>query len=151
MRSLRAALLSATTVVLSALLLSGSLLAPPTASASTTREARLVAMINAARRSHGLPALRSDPRLAAYARQHAGQMAARGLLFHTSNFKVVCCWTAVGENVAYNTTVRRVHVALMHSAPHRHNILNPAFRQVGVGIVKSGGQLWVTQVFRRPA
>jgi hypothetical protein len=38
----------------------------------------------------------------------------------------------------------------MHSAPHRANILDPRMRQVGVGIVKRDGALWVTEVFRDP-
>jgi uncharacterized protein YkwD len=44
-----------------------------------------------------------------------------------------------------------MHRAFMHSPGHRANILNPAFRQAGIGIVKINGNLWVTEVFRRPA
>jgi uncharacterized protein YkwD len=146
----RNALLSLSTALLSLALASGTLLAPPSASAATTREARLLAKVNAARTSHGLAPLRESASLTSYAHAHARQMARRGGLFHTANFNVICCWSAVGENVAYNRTVTRVHVSLMHSPPHRANILNPAFRQVGIGIVKYGGSLWVTQVFRRP-
>jgi uncharacterized protein YkwD len=39
----------------------------------------------------------------------------------------------------------------MRSPAHRANILNPAYRQVGVGIVRANGRLWITQVFRRPS
>ena len=38
----------------------------------------------------------------------------------------------------------------MGSSGHRANILNPAMRHVGVGVVSSGGQLWVTEIFRTP-
>ena len=39
----------------------------------------------------------------------------------------------------------------MGSAPHRANILNPRMRQVGVGVRGAGGQLWVTEIFRKPS
>jgi serralysin len=147
--SIRAVLLALITAIISVALASGTLVAPPSASAGTSREASLLARVNAARTSHGLHALASNRYLADYARAHARQMAERGGLFHTANFNVVCCWTAVGENIAWNGTVNRVHVSLMNSPPHRANILNGNFRQVGIGIVKYRGQLWVTQVFRR--
>jgi hypothetical protein len=38
----------------------------------------------------------------------------------------------------------------MGSSGHRANILNPAMRHIGVGVVSSGGQLWVTEIFRAP-
>lgn len=170
--SLRTTLAGCLTALVSVALASGTLLAPPSAAGSSTlsgsstpsgvsgassafrasaRETRLLAKVNAARASRGVPALRASPYLASYARQHARSMAARGGLFHTANFNVLCCWTAVGENIARYSTVTRAHVALMNSPPHRANLLNPTFRQVGIGIVKSGGKLWVTQVFRRKA
>ena len=47
-------------------------------------------------------------------------------------------------------TVRGLHRQFMQSAPHRANILDPRMRQVGVGIVRRDGALWVTEVFRDP-
>jgi uncharacterized protein YkwD len=109
----------------------------------------MLAKVNAARASRGVRRLRANTYLATYARQHSRKMAVQRGLFHTANFNVVCCWSAIGENVAWNSTVSRAHTSLMNSPGHRVNILNPTYRQVGIGIVKSGGQLWVTQVFRR--
>jgi uncharacterized protein YkwD len=135
--------------LLTAILLAASLLSAPSASAATTREGRLLAKINATRTSHGLAPLHEKPYLTRYARHHARQMAARGGLFHTADFGVLCCWSVIGENVGYNSTVPRMHRAFLASPPHRANILNPAVRQAGIGIVKVNGELWVTEIFRR--
>ena len=39
----------------------------------------------------------------------------------------------------------------MNSSAHRANILDRRWRGVGVGVVKSGGRLWVTEIFRQPS
>ncbi|SCY66983.1 uncharacterized protein, YkwD family [Alkaliphilus peptidifermentans DSM 18978] len=53
-----------------------------------------------------------------------------------------------GENLAGNTTVEGAHEALMKSAAHRQNILNPNFTHVGIGIEKGGPyKLMITQLF----
>jgi len=62
----------------------------------------------------------------------------------------MCCWSAISENIAYDSSARRAHRALMDSAPHRANILDSTKRAVGVGIARADGMVWVTQVFRRP-
>ena len=149
MRNIRSALLSLLTAA--ALVASTGLVGAAPASAMTTREARLIAKINTARANHGLPALRTSPELMAAARSHTVAMSDSRTLFHTASFETLCCWSSVGENIARGYTVRGVHRALMHSAPHRANILNRRMRQVGVGVVSAGGQLWVTEVFRQPA
>ena len=45
-----------------------------------------------------------------------------------------------GENIAYGGgnygTPRAIVRAWMHSPEHRHNILNPAFRQIGIGFAR---------------
>jgi uncharacterized protein YkwD len=144
----RAALVS--TALLSAGLLASSVLAPAAASATTSREAALLARIDHAREVHGLAPLRPKPGLMAYAREHSAKMASADYLFHTRDFSVVCCWSAIGENIAYNATVRRAHRAFMGSPGHRANILDPRMRRVGVGIVERNGELWVTEVFTKP-
>jgi uncharacterized protein YkwD len=144
---LRISLLS----LLTAVSLTGSVgLASSPAAAATTREARLVALINDARADHGLRPLRVSSGLTRYARQHSAAMWRQGYLFHTSDFTVVCCWSAIAENVAVNFGVKRAHRSLMMSPGHRANILHPSMRAVGVGAVRRDGRLWVTQVFRAP-
>jgi hypothetical protein len=37
----------------------------------------------------------------------------------------------------------------MHSPPHRANLLNPAYNVIGLGVVRSGDQLYIVQDFGR--
>ena len=129
---------------------STALLGASPASATTTREARMLAKINHARANHGLRPLTASPDLMTAARGHTLSMAGARTLFHTTSFSSLCCWDTIGENVGYGFTVRGLHLQFMHSAPHRANILDPRMRQVGVGIVARDGALWVTEVFRDP-
>jgi Cysteine-rich secretory protein family len=91
--------------------------------------------------------VRSD--LVTAARSHSTTMARQGVLSHSS-LSGICCFKALAENVGAGATVGAVHTALMGSSGHRANILNPAMRHVGVGVVSSGGTLWVTEIFRVP-
>lgn len=126
------------------------LLATPAAQAQTTIEAQFVERINAARGQHGLAPLRVRDGLTDYARSHSAAMSSRRTLFHTGSFSVICCWSAIAENVGVGYTVRGVHRAFMGSATHRANILDPTKRHVGVGVVRRGDRIWVTQIFRTP-
>ncbi len=121
------------------------------ASAVTTREAAMLAKINNARAAHGLRPLRLSAELSTLARTHSRQMASSTTLFHTASFSSICCWSAIAENVGMGDSVGGVHRALMRSSAHRSNILDGRMRQVGVGIVAAGGQIWVTEIFRRPS
>ena len=98
------------TTLLSAGLLAGGLLSPAAASATTNREAALLARIDHARAVHGLAPLRTTPSLMAYAHKHSAAMASHEFLFHTRNFSVVCCWSRIGENIAFNSTVKTYDV-----------------------------------------
>ena len=133
-----------------AVLATASALVGASPAAATTGEDRMLAKINHARTEHGLPPLTASPDLMAAALGHTKAMAGARSLFHTASFSSLCCWDRLGENVGYGFTVRGVHGQLMHSAAHRANILDPRMRQVGVGIVRRDGVLWVTEVFRDP-
>lgn len=145
---IRSAVLCVLTVV--SVATSVALVGASPASATTTREARMLVKINDARANHGLPPLTASPDLMAAARTHTSSMAGTRALFHTASFSSLCCWDVIGENVGYGMSVRGLHRQFMHSAPHRANILDPRMRQVGVGIVARDGMLWVTEVFRDP-
>ena len=121
------------------------------ASAVTTREAAMLAKINNARAAHGLRPLALSGDLSTIARSHSRRMASSTALFHTANFSSICCWSAIAENVGTGDSVRTVHRAFLRSSAHRSNILDSRMRQVGVGIVAVGGQVWVTEIFRRPS
>ena len=77
-------------------------------------------------------------------------MADRGALSHSS-LSGICCFSSLAENVGVGSTVAGVHAAFLRSSGHRANLLDPAMRHVGVGVVSSGGQLWVTEIFRPAA
>jgi len=119
------------------------------ASAATTYERAMYTKINASRVAHGLRPLYFAPDLTRIAHAHSARMASRHRLYH-SDLSRVCCWRSVGENVGYGSTTYRVHAALMNSSGHRANILASRWTGVGVGVVKSGGYLWVTEIFRQP-
>jgi hypothetical protein len=126
-----------------------ALVGAPAASAGTT-ESAFVTKINVARAAAGLTALSVQPDLVAAARRQSSTMAAQQALSHSS-LADICCYRALAENVGSGATVGAVHLSFMASSGHRANILNPAMRQVGVGVVSSGGRLWVTEIFRAPA
>ena len=119
-------------------------------------EQQLVDLINQERTRQGIPPLQVDPRLTQAARKHTEIMVQHHALSHQfdgepamgarfSNEKLPSDREA--ENVAFAPNVAADHETLMHSPPHRANILNPDYNVVGVGAVQSGGGLWVTQDF----
>jgi uncharacterized protein YkwD len=107
---------------------------------------RLLNMINETRRRHGTHAVRKGNRVTRLARRHSRQMANSRTLFHSSNLgRIGSSW---GENVGYTyRSVRSIHRAFMRSRSHRSNILARKFDKVGIGLDKSGGRLWVTEIF----
>lgn len=108
---------------------------------------QLVKRINATRVRNGRKPLRARTDLNAYALRHSKRMAGPAKLVHSTTLASVMCGR-VGENVAYASTPQRAHAALLGSAPHRANILNRRYAEVGVGVVSRVGRVWVTQVFR---
>jgi hypothetical protein len=53
----------------------------------------------------------------------------------------------IGENVGMGGSVDEIQVAFMNSAHHRENILDAGFNQVGIGVIVSGGTVFVTEDF----
>jgi hypothetical protein len=112
---------------------------------------------NASRASDGLPALALNAQLNAVAQAWANQLAAANVLSHNPALRgQVSDWSVLGENVGMAGDVPTVQAAFMASAPHRANILDPRYTQMGVGsatsIYPSCGckVLWVVVDFRRP-
>ncbi len=52
-----------------------------------------------------------------------------------------------GENVALDYDAEHGHEHLMLSPPHRANLLNPAYNVVGLGVVRSGNQIYIVEDF----
>lgn len=120
----------------------------PTADAGmTAEEAQMLQLVNAERTKAGLPALQADPQLAKTARAKSQDMITYNYFDHQSPdlgspFDQMRAagirYTTAGENIAGNHSVEAAHQALMNSPGHRANILNPAFKKIGIGIVHGG-------------
>ena len=114
-------------------------------------EGAFAMLIAAERQTAGRAPLAVHDDLVATARRHSTVMAAQSRLHHNPSLaQDVQGWVKVGENVGMGSGVDAVHAALMASSTHRSEILDPAFTDVGVGVVWSNGVVWVTQVFRQP-
>lgn len=123
------------------------------AQASTVKPAAsFVADINAARKAHGLRPLKVTTDLTGVATKWATAMAKqRGLSHNPQLGSAIHNWRGLAENVGMGQTVPQIHAAFMKSAPHRANILNGAYSQIGVGVVVVGHEVYVVEDFRRPA
>ena len=143
-----AAVLTALSLVLAAFV-TGAATAGP--AGATSVEDTFTAKLNYARASRGVPRLTVRSALVTVAREQAHRMADRNTLYHNPNLTTdVKNWRWVGENVGYGPDALTVHVAFMQSAPHRANILDRDYTEVGIGAVVVNGRVWVAEVFRRP-
>jgi uncharacterized protein YkwD len=124
----------------------------PTPANATRAEAATFCLINVQRARHALRALRPNADLARSAQRHSLDMVAANYFDHTSpsgetplaRIKASTYLTRrsaylVGENIALATmqlaTPAAIVAGWMHSPGHRANILNPDFRDSGIGIV----------------
>jgi Cysteine-rich secretory protein family len=126
--------------------------------AQSPRETDLLARINHEREHAGLAKLEWNPRLAESAREHAKQEADRAAISHQfeSEPPLQARIAATGlrfdncaENVARGPDVASIEAQLMRSSGHRTNILDADFNAIGIGILESGGVLYVAENFAR--
>jgi Cysteine-rich secretory protein family len=119
-------------------------------------EQEMVQLVNAERVKAGLSPLVVDERLTRIARQHSQLMAAKHGLSHQFpgepdvRHRVTATglrFNYSGENVAYDANAASAHRSLMNSPPHRANILRPEFTAIGVGVIRSGDLIYVTEDF----
>ena len=106
--------------------------------------AEMLARVNEARKKAGVAPLRANARLDQAAQRHAEDMLARGYFAHQSpEGKTVreraraagYDWRNIGENIAEGQfSVAEVMDTWMHSPGHRRNILDPDFKELGVGL-----------------
>jgi uncharacterized protein YkwD len=121
------------------------------ASATTSIERSFISDLNQARADNGRPALVVRTDLVQVARGQAGRMASSDTLYHNPNLTTdVSNWRWVGENVGYGPSESAVDAAFMASTPHRDNILDTDYTELGIGVVVSNGRVWVAEVFRQP-
>jgi uncharacterized protein YkwD len=124
-------------------------------------ETELLAAANNSRQLAGAPPLRVDERLREAARAHARLMVATDRLEHqlpgelsllqriaqAGAVKDALKVDRVGENIAYASGASSANDALMHSPPHRRNLLDSGFNVAGIAAIWSKGRLYVAQDF----
>lgn len=130
--------------------------AMPSSNEDSAAESALLDLANQSRRQAGLPPLRMDDSLRDAARAHARIMVSRQQLSHRFSGEPTLMerlldtgihLDQVGENVAYHSSVEKAFSALMNSAPHRENLLDPHFNLAGFAAYWSEGRLYVVQDF----
>lgn len=129
--------------------------ANPNAIGPMKAKAATLCLLNKERRARGLRPLKLNHKLSVAARRHARSMARRNYFSHgdfvgriraARYFTGARSWT-VGENIAWGSwnfaTPASINDGWMRSQKHRDNILNPRFREIGIGVAKGapvGGQ-----------
>ena len=125
--------------------------APASAVTTTGLRHQMLDATNDSRASRSVPRLLLNDRMSRVAHRHSVAMANAGTLFHTSNVQTYLSgvhWHVWGENVGMTSgSIAHIERMFMHSAPHRNNILNRAFKHVAIGVYQHGGRLWVTVFF----
>lgn len=124
---------------------------------SSDRSAQVIALVNEERAAAGCGPLTEDALLRQAAQGHSDDMAARGFFDHTNpdgadpGRRITAAgyrWSTYGENIAMGQqTAKSVMTSWMNSPGHRANILNCAFKNIGVGIHDGPGGPWWTQHF----
>ncbi len=126
---------------------------------SSDSEQELFVLHNQSRAAAGLPALRWDGTLAAFARARSQDMIERDYFSHSippDNHKVFdelqdagYCFELAGENLGWNTypddvATAAIHEMFMSSSGHRANILGADWDVMAVGAYKgtTGKKMW---------
>jgi uncharacterized protein YkwD len=124
----------------------------PTAANGPQVRAATLCLINRERTSRGLRALRHDGQLRKVALSYSREMVRQGFFAHvghdgstlagrvrdrTTYLRSAARWS-LGENLYWGSGSRATPYesvdGWMHSSGHRHNMLNPGFRDIGIGI-----------------
>jgi uncharacterized protein YkwD len=123
---------------------------------ASAQERQLFALVNRERDRAGLRRLEWNDGLAQAARTHAKLLARHTALSHQFPGEPSLVerlgaaglrFDASAENVALGPGIEGNHDALMQSAGHRDNILDPQYNAIGIGIVASGAYLYVAENF----
>jgi uncharacterized protein YkwD len=130
----------------------------------------VLAELNAERSNHRLPALKLNSKLVSSAHTHNVAMAKANTLSHQLNGEAALGsrvsaagydWSAVAENIAYNTSrsqagVLAVQKAMYNEKPpndgHRRNILSKTYVDVGIDVINDSahGKVWLVTDFGKP-
>lgn len=113
-------------------------------------------LLNCERMTKGIPAVDCDLRLVWIGRQHATDMASRQFFGHVNPdgndpFRRLSSrgisYGAAGENLARQRSILDAHHAWMDSSLHRRNMLTETYDYAGIGVVRSGHQLILSEAF----
>ena len=121
---------------------------PKATSTASGVVARIVELVNAERGKVGCSALTLNTTLSKVAQAHSADMAVHQNMSHSGSdgsspgdriTRAGYTWSTYGENVAYGyATPEKVMAAWMASPGHKANILNCAFKEIGVGLAQPG-------------
>lgn len=127
---------------------------PASAQCPETPGQAVVDLVNAERAKEGLAPYRVSLRLHEAALGHARDLASGPESGHAGSDgsdpsmradRVGYRWSWIGENVAAGQrSPAEVVAGWMASPPHRHNVLDPRFEEVGVGYVSKDASRFVT-------
>lgn len=124
----------------------------------SSAERQLFDAANRERRARGLPALRWDESLASAARNHALEMAKRGLVSHqfpgepnlpSRARQAGARYSWLAENVDQGPNPATIHQRLMASPLHRANILDTDMDSAGIGVAERNGQWFAVEDFSK--
>ncbi|HET9365407.1 MAG TPA: CAP domain-containing protein [Candidatus Angelobacter sp.] len=131
-------------------------MAPRISAKPLLSEKQIFDQLNQERQKAGLAPLEWNELLAEAARSHSQAMAEKDKLAHQLAGEPPLQerialrgvrFIRAGENIALTGYVEDVHLALMTSAGHRANMLNPKYNAVGIGVIEQNGKIYVTQDF----
>ncbi|MDH6113953.1 uncharacterized protein YkwD [Kitasatospora sp. MAP12-15] len=133
----------------------------PTATPSGDYAQQVLALVNIQRAQNGCGPVTANAKLQQAAQGQSDDMAARNFFDHTNpdgagpQQRIDATgyqWSTWGENIAMGQpTPASVMDSWMNSPGHRANILNCAFKELGVGVHLGPGGPWWTQDFGAPA
>jgi cysteine-rich secretory family protein len=123
----------------------------------------ILSLTNEFRSQNGVPQLRGSSVLNTVAQRYAALMAEKDEMGHSVDGKSAgqritaagYTWTACAENVAWNMGQANPYRAAVeqwkNSPPHRANMLNPQYTEMGAGMaISKSGKYYFCQVFATP-
>ncbi len=124
-------------------------------------ESRLIVLMNQSRTKAGLRPLKPSRLLGEAARFHSREMSVKNFFAHTNPDgsgpkerleRAGYAWMAYGETIGCGQdSPEKILLFWMNSSDHRETILDPAFTEVGVGLVRGGEcRIYWTALFARP-
>jgi uncharacterized protein YkwD len=124
-------------------------------------EGRLITLMNQSRAKAGLRPLKPSGLLGEVARSHSREMSAGDFFSHTGPTgsgpmerleRAGYAWKAFGENIGCGEdSPEKILLSWMNSSDHRENVLDPAYTEVGIGLVRGGKcRTYWTALFARP-